>query len=54
MAGRSDDEMLAWTYLARVAEPPSAAVAVLVAELGAVEAAGAIRNRSVPRDTRTH
>ena len=49
MAGRSDDEMLAWTYLARVAEPPSAAVAVLVAELGAVEAAGAIRNRSVPK-----
>ncbi|SIS11152.1 DNA-processing protein DprA [Williamsia sterculiae] len=36
----------AWAYLAAVAEPPCAAVANLVAEVGPVEAAGAIRDRT--------
>ena len=46
---RSDDELRAWAYLARVAEPPGTAVAALVTELGAMAAAAAIANRSVPR-----
>ncbi|GAB2670186.1 DNA-processing protein DprA [Gordonia jinhuaensis] len=38
----------AYAYLSRVAEPPNPAVARLVAEVGAVEAAAAIRRRVAP------
>ncbi|MET9202692.1 DNA-processing protein DprA [Gordonia sp. NPDC003585] len=38
----------AWAYLARVAEPPSAPVIDLVEALGVLDAAHAIRKRSVP------
>ncbi|MGW0037135.1 DNA-processing protein DprA [Gordonia sp. NPDC003376] len=41
-------EARAWAYLAAVAEPPCGPVRDLVAELGPVEAARAIRARSVP------
>ncbi|MFT4127616.1 MAG: DNA-processing protein DprA [Gordonia sp. (in: high G+C Gram-positive bacteria)] len=43
-----DAEYRAWAYLARVAEPPSGPLAALVAELGAVDAAAAVRRRRVP------
>ncbi len=44
-----DDTVLrSWAYLARVAEPPCAAIESLCNELGPVEAAAAIRARSVP------
>ncbi|MDL9936248.1 DNA-processing protein DprA [Gordonia sp. ABSL1-1] len=48
MSALPDDELLAWAYLARVAEPPAASVIALTAELGPVDAAAAIRARSVP------
>lgn len=41
-------ELMAWAYLARVAEPPCAAVIALVDAIGPVDAASAIRRRSVP------
>ena len=41
-------ESIAWAYLARVAEPPCAAVIALVDDIGPVEAASAIRRRTVP------
>lgn len=41
-------ESIAWAYLARVAEPPCAAVIALVDDIGPVEAAAAIRRRTVP------
>lgn len=44
----TDQELRAWAYLAAVAEPPCASLVALVEELGAVEAANAIRTRSVP------
>ncbi|NDZ93360.1 DNA-protecting protein DprA [Streptomyces sp. SID6673] len=43
-----DTERRAWAYLARVAEPPCAAIESLCDELGPVEAAAAVRSRSVP------
>ena len=44
----SDAVARAWAYLAAVAEPPSASVIALTEHLGAVDAAEAIRSRSVP------
>ncbi|MEE3850684.1 DNA-processing protein DprA [Gordonia sp. LSe1-13] len=49
MAARDDADRRAWAYLARAAEPPSAAVLALCDDLGPVDAADAIRSRSVPR-----
>jgi DNA processing protein len=46
----SDDERRAWAYLSRVAEPPCAELAALVAEVGAVEAAERIRRGAVGAD----
>jgi DNA processing protein len=43
-----DEELRAWAYLSRVAEPPNAVLAQLAAELGPVDAAAAIRKRLVP------
>lgn len=48
MTTADDRERHAWAYLARVAEPPCAQLLDLVAELGPVEAADAIRRRVVP------
>lgn len=48
MSGKYPAEMTAWAYLARVAEPPCADVIALVDQIGAVDAAAAIRNRKVP------
>ncbi|MEO9328777.1 DNA-processing protein DprA [Gordonia sp. B21] len=42
------EELLAWAYLARVAEPPCAEVIELVDAMGPTDAASAIRRRSVP------
>jgi DNA processing protein len=42
----------AWAYLSRVAEPPCAPVAALVAEVGAVEAAERVRRGDVPESVR--
>lgn len=47
MAG-DDTRLRAWAYLARVAEPPNAAVLGLVEALGPEEAAAAIRARTIP------
>ena len=44
----TDDDRLAWAYLARVTEPPNGPVVALVSELGPVAAADAIRHRQVP------
>ncbi|MDY6811065.1 DNA-protecting protein DprA [Gordonia sp. HNM0687] len=44
-----DTELQAWAYLARVVEPPNAPLLSLCDHLGPVEAAAAIRARSVPR-----
>ncbi|WP_439032643.1 DNA-processing protein DprA [Gordonia terrae] len=41
-------ELTSWAYLARVAEPPCAAVIALVDAVGPVDAASAIRRRVVP------
>lgn len=38
----------AWAYLSRVAEPPCAPLAALVAECGAVAAAERVKRRDVP------
>jgi DNA processing protein len=38
-----DKDMLAWAYLSRVVEPPSAALAALVAEHGPVDAAARVK-----------
>ncbi len=43
-----DTELRAWAYLARVVEPPNAALLSLCDELGPIETAAAIRARSVP------
>ncbi|ALG84533.1 DNA-processing protein DprA [Gordonia phthalatica] len=48
----SDDELRAWAYLATVAEPPCAPLIALVEDLGAIEAAKAVRKRSVPSQHR--
>lgn len=40
-------EMRAWAYLSRVVEPPDAAMAALVADVGAVEAADLVRRGDV-------
>lgn len=42
----------AWAYLSRVAEPPCAALAALVAEAGAVDAAERVRRGAVSADLR--
>ncbi|EGD55668.1 DNA-processing protein DprA [Gordonia neofelifaecis] len=44
----NDDVRRAWAYLAAVAEPPCTPLIGLVDDLGPVEAANAIRSRSVP------
>lgn len=44
----TEDERRAWAYLSRVAEAPNPRIAVLVATVGAVEAAERIRRRDVP------
>ncbi|MGB6246156.1 DNA-processing protein DprA [Gordonia sp. (in: high G+C Gram-positive bacteria)] len=44
----TDRELRAWAYLAAVAEPPCASLVALVDDLGAVEAAAAVRDRKVP------
>ncbi|GEE02458.1 hypothetical protein nbrc107696_29040 [Gordonia spumicola] len=49
MSDADERERRAWTYLAGVAEPPSAAVIALVDAIGPVDAADAIASRSVPR-----
>ncbi|HEY7052981.1 MAG TPA: DNA-processing protein DprA [Mycobacterium sp.] len=41
------DERLSWAYLSRVVEPPSAELALLVARVGAVEAAERVRRGAV-------
>jgi DNA processing protein len=46
----TDDELLAWAYLSRVAEPPCPELAALVAEVGAVAAAGLVKRRGVKDD----
>lgn len=43
-----DAQLRAWAYLARVAEPPCLALRLLCDAIGPVEAAAAIRARSVP------
>jgi DNA processing protein len=43
----ADDTARAWAYLSRVAEPPCAELAALVARVGAVEAADRIRRGAV-------
>jgi DNA processing protein len=43
VSGASDEDLLAWAYLSRVVEPPSAALAALVAEFGPVEAAAKVK-----------
>lgn len=48
MTTHDDSERRAWAYLASVAEPPAASVIRLVAAIGPVDAAAAIRERSVP------
>ncbi|WP_029114818.1 DNA-processing protein DprA [Mycobacterium sp. URHB0044] len=45
-----DDVARAWAYLSRVAEPPCAELAALVAEKGAVEAADRVRRGDVKPD----
>ena len=45
---RNDEELRAWAYLAAVAEPPCAPLIALVEDVGAIEAAQAVRTRSVP------
>ena len=42
-----NDERQSWAYLARVAEPPCAGLAGLVAEVGPVEAAARIKRGDV-------
>ncbi|WP_026917657.1 DNA-processing protein DprA [Gordonia shandongensis] len=44
----NDETARSWAYLAAVAEPPCASLIALVDELGPVDAATAIRRRSVP------
>ncbi|MET0896715.1 MAG: DNA processing protein DprA, partial [Mycobacterium sp.] len=44
---------LAWAYLSRVAEPPCAPLAVLVAEYGPVAAAEKVRRGDVGEPLRT-
>lgn len=46
--GMTDRERRAWAYLAAVAEPPCAPLVALVEEVGSVEAAKAVRTRTVP------
>jgi DNA processing protein len=46
----ADDTARAWAYLSRVAEPPCAELAALVARVGAVEAADRIRRGAVGGD----
>jgi DNA processing protein len=48
-----DTTRRAWAYLSRVAEPPCAALAALVAEVGAVEAADRVRRGAVPTEVET-
>ncbi|WP_454789492.1 DNA-processing protein DprA [Mycolicibacterium lutetiense] len=43
----TDEVRRAWAYLSRVAEPPCAELAVLVAQVGPVEAAGRVRSGEV-------
>lgn len=43
----ADETRRAWAYLSRVAEPPNARLASLVATVGAVEAAERIRRRAI-------
>ncbi|MCV7228683.1 DNA-processing protein DprA [Mycolicibacterium komossense] len=49
MSADPDEASLAWAYLSRVVEPPSAAVAELVAECGPVEAAARVKGGVVSR-----
>lgn len=46
----SDHERRAWAYLSRVAEPPCAQLAALVARVGALEAAERVRRGAVDAD----
>lgn len=46
----NDADRRAWAYLSRVAEPPCAELAVLVAKVGAVEAAERVRSGAVGAD----
>ncbi|WP_304119024.1 DNA-processing protein DprA [Mycolicibacterium bacteremicum] len=48
----TDEVRRAWAYLSRVAEPPNAGLAALVAEHGPVEAAQRIRAGAEPEDLR--
>lgn len=48
MTDMNDAERAAWAYLTAVAEPPAASVLALVAAIGAVDAAAAIRDRKAP------
>ncbi|ORM23882.1 DNA-processing protein DprA [Williamsia sp. 1135] len=43
-----EQQRRAWAYLAAVAEPPSAAIVALIADVGVQEAAAAVASRSVP------
>lgn len=44
----TDDELRAWAYLASVAEPPCAPLGGLIARVGVLEAASAVRRRTMP------
>lgn len=46
----TDEEARAWAYLSRVAEPPCAPLAALVAEVGPVEAADRVRRGKVSNE----
>ena len=45
------DELRAWAYLSRVAEPPCPELAALVAEVGAVAAADRVKRADVGERT---
>ncbi len=47
MSAEADEELLAWAYLSRVAEPVCAELAALVAEHGPVEAAARVKDGDV-------
>ena len=49
MSAATDEDLLAWAYLSRVVEPPSAALSALVAEVGPVEAASRVKQGEVTR-----
>nr|WP_239003845.1 DNA-processing protein DprA [Nocardia panacis] len=48
----SDERRLAWVYLSRVVQGPCAAVSALIASVGVVEAARAVRESDLPESLR--